>query len=198
MISTNPLLGPQWEPIAHVLIRLLEDVRRGKLFSVQTYIRRCGLSPYDSPYLQAVFDDESGVQMELSGNLQVNPPLTEDEYQQLEFYGWKRPEVTPEEYQEGGGSGNPNFVRFYAATDDPVDIAEFLLTSLVGVFGMTEQDFWGVNSRSEADRIDKLRKLGRLLHSDGNPDRLIFALPGIHDDMCSPIPGGTSAQDAGR
>ena len=27
MIATNPLLGPQWEPIGHVLIRLLEDAK---------------------------------------------------------------------------------------------------------------------------------------------------------------------------
>lgn len=183
MISSNPLLGPQWEPIGHVLVRLLEDVRRGRMFSVQTYVRRFSLSPYDSPYLQAI--KEGGrVQMELSGNLQLNPNLSDEEYQQLAFYGWTLPEVTVEEYQAGGSEGNPNFVRFYEPTDDPVDIAEFLLTSLVGVCGMVEDDFWGFEG--SADRVESFRKLGRLKWSDGNPDRVIFAMPGKHLNMIEP------------
>lgn len=183
-ISSNPLLGPQWEPVSHVLIRLLEDVRRNHLFSVQTYIRRFSLSPYASPYLQAVKDDDGNVQMELSGNLQLNPTLSEDEYVQLEFYGWTRPEVTVEEYREGDGEGNPNFVRFYSPEDDPVNIAEFLLTSLVGVFGMQEDDFWGFPTRVTADRVHSFKKLDRLKVSDGNPNGEIFALPGRHTDLC--------------
>ena len=182
-VSDNPLLGPQWEPIGHVLMRLLEDVRAGHLFNVQTYVKRFSLSPYSSPYVQADVDDEGNVQLELSGNLQMNPPLSEDEYLQLEFYGWTRPEVTAEEFREEDADGNPNFVRFYALSDDPLEIAEFILTSLVGVFDMTEDDFWGFSNKHTSDRVDAFKKLHRLAQSDGNPAREIFALPGRRDDM---------------
>jgi hypothetical protein len=186
MIATNPLLGPQWEPIGHVLIRLLEDVKRGRMFSVQTYIRRFSLSPYTSPFLQAIKVDGGRVQMELSGNLQLEPKLSEAEYVELEFYGWTRPEVTEAEYRESGGGSNPNFVRFYEPTDDPVDIAEFLLVTLVGVFDMVEDDFWGFSTKAKADYVEGLKKLSRLKWSEGNPNREIFALPGRHEDMCEP------------
>jgi hypothetical protein len=186
MIATNPLLGPQWEPIGHVLIRLLEDVKRGQMFSVQTYIRRFSLSPYTSPFLQAIKVEGGKVQMELSGNLQLEPKLSEAEYAELEFYGWSRPEVTEAEYREQGGGTNPNFVRFYEPNDDPVDIAEFLLVTLVGVFDMVEVDFWGFSTRAKADYVEGLKKLSRLKWSEGNPDRVIFALPGRHEEMCEP------------
>ncbi len=184
MISSNPLLGPQWEPVGHVLVRLLEDIRRGKMFSVQTYMKRFSLSPYDSPFIQAIQEEEFGrVQIELSANLQLNPPLSADEYRLLAFYGWTRPETGDYTYGFDDPEGNPNFVRFYDWGDDAVDIAEFLLTSLVGVCGMVEDDFWGFADADDADRVDALRKLGRLKVSEGNPDRVIFAMPGRHLEL---------------
>ena len=184
----NPLLGPDWEPVAQVLTRLVEDVRRGRMFSVQTYMLRFGLTPYDSPYLQAILDDDDRIQMEISGNLQVTPQLSEEEYQQLEFYGWTRPEVTPEEYSAGGSGGNPNFVRYFEKNADVVDIVEFILTTLVGVYGMIVDDFWGFDSAGQAARIAAMNKLARLKASSGNPDAVIFALPGRHDELCDEMP----------
>jgi hypothetical protein len=163
------------------------------MFSVQTYIRRFSLSPYTSPFLQAIKVYGGRVQMELSGNLQLEPKLSEAEYVELEFYGWMRPEVTEAEYRESGGGSNPNFVRFYEPTDDPVDIAEFLLVTLVGVFDMVEDDFWGFATKEKADYVEGLKKLSRLKYSEGNPDREIFALPGRHEDMCEPRQSSASS-----
>ena len=44
-ISDNPLLGPEWQPLGHVLMRLIEDLRNGAHFSVQTYGRKYNMSP---------------------------------------------------------------------------------------------------------------------------------------------------------
>jgi hypothetical protein len=177
-ISDNPLLGPQWEPLGHVLMRLVEQLRRGGRFSVQTYGRKYNLSPDTSPYLQAIVDEDGNVQMEVSANLQVNPPLTEDQYNTLEFYGWAKPESDPGEYSAEGG--NPNFVRYFEPNTDALLVAEFILTTLIGVYEITEDDYFGFDHAAQANLVDSLHKLGRLKYSDGNPDRVIFAMPGKH------------------
>lgn len=180
MIAANPLLGPQWEPLGHVFVHLLERIRPGHHFNVQTYGRKFNLSPDTSPYLQAIRTDEGLLQMEVSGNLVVNPPLTELQQQELEFYGWNRPDSDPDEYSSSH-EGNPNFHRFFEPAVDNIEIAEFILTTLVGVFGITEDDFWGFES--SADSVAKLKKLGRLAATAGNPNAVIFAMPGKHLEL---------------
>ena len=184
MISSNPLLGPEWEPLGHVLARMVEDLRSGKRFSVQTYGRKYNLSPETSPYLQAILVEDNKIQMEVSANLQVRPQLTTLQYQELEFYGWHAPEE-PDEF--ASEPANPNFHRFFVPNQDALDIAEFILTTLVGVYQLTEDDYFGFDSRTLADRVDSFRKLGRLKYSDGNPDRVIFAMPGKHLEQLEPV-----------
>ncbi len=181
MISDNPLLGPQWEPLAHVIVKLLENMKRHDTFSAQTYGRKFGLSPDTSPYLQAIFDEEGNLQMEVSGNLQVRPELTKQQMQDLEFYGWEPPETVGGEF---GADGNPNFARYFEPNKDRLEIAEFILTTLVGVYGITEDDFWGFERKAEL--VASLKKLGRLKATEGNPNAVIFAMPGKHFDMVEP------------
>lgn len=180
MISSNPLLGPEWESLGHVFVHLIERIRPGYPFIVQTYGRKFNLSPDTSPYLQAIRTDGDVLQMEVSGNLMVQPPLTELQHRELEFYGWNRPESNPGEYAEDH-DGNPNFARYFEPGTDPLDVAEFILTTLVGVYGITEDDFWGFES--SAEKVASLKKLGRLKATDGNPSAVIFALPGKHLEM---------------
>jgi hypothetical protein len=159
-------------------MRLVEQLRQGGLFSVQTYGRKYNLSPSTSPYLQAIIDHDGKVQMEVSGNLQVDPPLTDEQYNVLEFYGWTKPESDPDEYHDAGG--NPNFARHFDPNSDALLIAEFILTTLVGVYEITEDDYFGFDNATQANLVDSMNKLGRLKYSDGNPDRVIFAMPGKH------------------
>jgi hypothetical protein len=177
-ISDNPLLGPEWQPLGHVIMRLVEQLRQGGRFSVQTYGRKYNLSPSTSPYLQAIIDEDGKVQMEVSGNLQVHPHLTDEQYNVLEFYGWTKPESDPDEYHDAGG--NPNFARYFDPNTDALLIAEFILTTLVGVYEITEDDYFGFDNATQANLVDSMNKLGRLKYSDGNPDRVIFAMPGKH------------------
>lgn len=181
MVADNPFLGPQWEPIAKVIARLLERAKGRHTFQIQTYGKRYGASPYTSPFVQGRWD--VGIfEVELASNLALVPELTEHEQEVLGFYGWESPEVTPEEYRKDP-SRNPNYVRYFTPEHSNEEIAEHILTTLVTVHQITEDDFWGVSTKATADLIDELHLLGRLKHSDGNPDRVIFALPGKHESM---------------
>ena len=181
MISTNPLLGPQWEPLAKAIALAIGQCRSGSTFHLQPYLRRYDLSPDRSPYLQGMAQGDF-FELELAGNLVVNPPLSEEEYQILKFYGWHLPESTPEQYRDGS-QDTPNFSRTYSLDFDADEVAEFILTTLCGVFGADEEDFWGFDGFRAADEISKFNLLGRLKYTDGNPHQTIFALPGHHLDL---------------
>ncbi len=180
MVAQNPFLGPQWEPIAKVIASLLERSKSGGNFQIQTYGKRYGASPYTSPYLQGRWD--IGIfEIELSSNLHLVPQLTDYEREVLEFYGWDNPDVSPEEYRQNH-AGNPNYTRYFTPEYSTEEIAELVLTTLVTVHKITEDDFWGVSTKATADLVDSMGLLGRLKYSDGNPNRVIFALPGHHKD----------------
>lgn len=180
MISNNPFLGPKWEGVGEVIARLLNLLNSKNTLHIQTYMKKFQLSPETSPYVQGLLEEDGSLHMEISGNLQVRPMLSEDEYDALEFYGWEKPEVTDEEYQDHH-QGIPNFYRLFEPNVAKIEIAESILTSLVGVFGMTETDF--LNFGTQGDKVVELGLLGRLKVSEENPFGDIFALPGEHLDM---------------
>ena len=180
-VIDNPLLGPDWEPLALVLSRLLEDVAAGDTLIMNTYGHRYQCDPHRSPFVQACSFNEGGIQLEIAANLMVEPKLTAEEYSIMEFYGWECPEVNPEEYSSEGG--NPNFVRYYEPGFDTAQAAEFIITSLVGVYQFTVEDFFGFENRTLADFVASLNKLDRLAGGNTNPDRVIFAMPGRHIEL---------------
>lgn len=181
MVANNPFLGPQWEPIAKVIAELIERAKNKDMFQVQTYGMRYGGSPYTSPFVQGRWD--IGIyEIELASNLALEPKLTDYEQQMLAFYGWEAPEATPEEYRENH-TGNPNYVRYFTPDYSSEEITEIILTTFVTVHQITEDDFWGFSTRATADWVDQMNLLGRLKYSDGNPDRVIFALPGKHKSL---------------
>ena len=180
MISNNPFLGPKWEPVGEVIVHLLNGLNAGNNFHMQTYIRKFQLSPETSPYVQGLLEEDGSIHMEISGNLQVRPKLSEDDINALVFYGWERPDATEEEYQEHH-EGIPNFYRLFEPNVPKIDIAEAILTALVGVYGMSEEEF--LNFGTKGNQVAKLGLLGRLKASDRNPFKDIFALPGEHLDM---------------
>lgn len=180
MISDNPFLGPKWEPVGEVIVHLLSDLNAGNNFHMQTYIRKSQLSPETSPYVQGLLEEDGSIHMEISGNLQVRPKLTDDEINSLVFYGWEKPDATEEEYKEHH-EGIPNFYRLFEPNVPMIDIAEAILTALAGVYELSDSDFLNFGTKSE--RVAKLGLLGRLKGSDRNPFKEIFALPGEHLDM---------------
>ena len=175
-IDNNPFLGPAWIPLVRA-IRLLLNPNSKRNFHLNTYGLKYNLHPDTSPYIQATWSYDGQLQLEASGNLMCNPPLTEDQFLEMEFIGWTRPEVTPEEYRSGEGGGlNPNFVRFYEADPDLDEVAEFFLTTLTAIYGITEKDYFNFGEFEIPDKVDALGGLVRLKKDDGNPHGAIFGL----------------------
>jgi len=181
MVTNNPFLGPQWEDLAVVLETSLAQTYVGNTFSVQTYAKKFGLSPRTSPYVQAMIINDL-LQVEISANLMVQPPLTNEQYLAMEFYGWDLPECSPDDYVSDPG-GNPNMVRYFDLDTSLRQIVESVLTALVSIYGIEEADFWGFSDRTETERVADMQLLGRLKKSNTNPFGSIFALPGFHVEM---------------
>lgn len=179
MISENPFLGPEWEPLGELLAKIMTRYQHDA-WSISTYMRRYQFSPSDSPYIQASpgIDDEL-ITVEISANLQVNPKLTDEEYDMIEFFGWAKPHegefaaLCDDEYDP-----NPNFHRIFASDVPRIQIAEGILEVMAGVYKMTNEDLFAVQSKGKADWVDSLGIFGRLPSHEGNPDGVIFSQPG--------------------
>jgi hypothetical protein len=184
MVVDNPFLGPQWQPLATALAGLLvRCLQFEKSMVMQTFGLKYSLDPDRSPYFQAV-NSERGLLVEAASNVICNPPLTASEYQQLEFYGWTPPTQSPEEFGDenevfeyGYEEESPNFSRNFEAPFDFDAIAEAILTAMVGVYGITEDDYFGFAARGDADFVDSFHSMVRLEAHEGNPAAEIFHLP---------------------
>lgn len=171
-ISNNPFLGPAWVPVVAAIKMLLSD-KDMDAFHFDTYAKRYGMDPDRSPYIQARWDFDGHLQLEAPGNLICDPPLTEEQFREMEFIGWTRPDVDPAGYSSGHPSDNPNFVRYYGPDANLDEVAEFFLTTLTTVYGLEETDYFAFET---PDRVEALGGLKRLPVSEGNPDSCIFGL----------------------
>jgi hypothetical protein len=175
-IDKNPFLGPAWIPLVRA-IRMLLGSESKRNFHLNTYGLKYKLDSHRSPYIQATWSYDGQLQLEASGNLSCDPELIEEQFKEMEFIGWTRPEITPEEYRNGeGGSLNPNFVRYYDADPDLDEIAEFFLTTLTAIYGITEKDYFNFGEFEIPDQVDALGGLVRLKKDEGNPHGSIFGL----------------------
>lgn len=162
----------------------MKDSSVASPFCFQTYGRKYRYFPGDSPYFQGYLDALSKEWIiEASGNLQVIPNLTKEQYQELEFYGWTPPSQTPEEFRAQGyqpdiTAASPNFVRLFEPNTDLEFLVEAIFTAMVGVYEINEDDFFNFGEGGTADYVDRLGLLGRVKSSDMNQNREIFALPG--------------------
>jgi hypothetical protein len=169
-IAENTALGPQWIGLAQATEFILAGAKRRGSCLLQTYSHKFGLSPYSSPYMQASWDQDE-LHVELSGNIICDPPLTKNQLTELEKRGWARP-----------NDDCPNFERVWAAPN-LAEVAEYVLTSMVSVMGIDDQDFFAFGNAGNANLVDELNKLDRLAQSKGNPGREIFCLKGQHKEL---------------
>jgi hypothetical protein len=187
LINNNPLLGPEWGALAEAIVFVINKTTKNRTFVITTYGKRFGLDPDTSPYFQAYRDEFGELFVEASANLNCDPPLTDEEFAMMDFLSWDKPALDPEEYlskdRDPKANNRPNFERRFSSEVDPTDIAEFMMQTMVVVYGLTEDDFFNFGGRETSDKIEALGKLGRLPGNPGNPDRQIFAMPGRHLDM---------------
>ena len=111
------------------------------------------------------------MRVEISANLVVRPELSEKQILELEFMGWSVP-----------CEDNPNFERVW---DVPAleEVSDFVLTSLVSIYGIEERDFFAFGLVDTPDFVGGLGYLDRLAASDSNRWRAIFCLRGMHDEL---------------
>ena len=187
MIHDNPLLGPEWDALAEAIVLVINETRKNRTFCITTYGLRFNLDPGTSPYFQGFRDEFGELFIEASANLSCEPPLTDEEFAMMEFLSWDRPALEPEEFRNRDYSAEandrPNFERRFTSEVNPTDIAEFIMQTMVVVYGLTEEDYFNFGDRDTANKVEALGKLGRLKKTDGNLDREIFAMPGRHTDL---------------
>ena len=187
MIHDNPLLGPEWDALAEAIVLVLNKTGTNRTFCITTYGLRFNLSPDTSPYFQGFKDEFGEFFIEASANLNCNPPLTDEEFAMMEFLSWDKPAVDPEDFRnpdkDAEVNDRPNFERRFSSDVSPTDIAEFIMQTMVVVYGLTEEDFFNFGGRTTSDQVEALGKLGRLKVTNRNPDGQIFAMPGRHLEL---------------
>jgi hypothetical protein len=169
-IAENLALGPQWIGLAHATEFILADAKKRGSCLLQTYSHKFGLSPYSSPYMQASWDGNV-LHVELSGNIICDPPLSEKQLGELEKFGWEPP-----------NEECPNFEKVWTSPN-LAEVAEYVLTSMVAIMGIEEQDFFAFGNAGNANSVDELNKLDRLARTKGNEGREIFCLKGQHKEL---------------
>ena len=169
-VAENPFLGPDFEDLAITLAQLFDDAKDREFCIMQTYGHKYSLSANSSPYVQAMWNKDS-LYVELSANLICNPPLDEKQMKELEFMGWNPP-----------SDGIPNFVRTYDKPD-VYKVADFVLTSLVSIYGIRSDDLFAFGSQQATALVDQLDLLDRLKIGPNNPAGTIFCIKGKHNEL---------------
>ncbi len=185
-VVAHPLLGPEWLPIVDAIEFMTERTRIGRFWILNTLTGLHNFDPFTSPYVQAIREDDGCLHVEIGGRSVYLDSEGVSQAGLLELLGWEvpvgepeydpavEPEFDPDEMPDDDPyppeGGLPNSYRLFPATWSPRAVAEFVLESLVIVFGLTIDDLFSMD-RNFTTRVSLLiRGLYRLDNSD------IFAL----------------------
>jgi hypothetical protein len=125
--------------------------------------------------------------LEISSNIEINPPLDRYQYQQMEFLGFDVPKTTKGNFSVDPtkriSSTPPHFRRVLKGSTSMVKIIDLIITTLVCVFGsdMKTQFFFGKNIAVTRE-IHNLNLFDRYKATEGNPKAEIFGFKGEHKD----------------
>lgn len=173
-LLANPNLGPAWVPIAEAFELCSSSLTyRSATWVVNTLMRSNNFSPDNSPYLQAILESDGSIHVEVSGRLAIKN-LSDENLALLQFIGWSVPEFNEDD--PAGEEGLPNPYRLFEVGWGALQVAAFVLETLVTVFEFQEGDFFDFSSASRSEAIAKLGTLERVTIHDGNPDGTIFRL----------------------
>jgi hypothetical protein len=188
-IEQNPLLGPDWVPLAKALVYLNENLFGGYRASIHCYgdrfIRR---NNKGGPTIKVDWLSDGSVVVFASANDKVNPPLSELQFKKLEFLGFTAPKSTsggyalnPDEIDE---ESNSWFVKIYENAPSIAEVVELTLVSLVLAYGVQVEGmfYFGLHNALH-EKVHALDLLERYKAHDGNPSAAIFGLKGSHPEI---------------
>ncbi len=129
--------------------------------------------PHTSPYFTISLDPNGNFEAEISGNAQVTPKLTVEDYDLMVLLGWEKPKAgKDEDYGDF-----PNFLNSFPPETDPLDVVEAVIVALLMVYKLRESDIFEVGNEWDADEAENLKWLERLEPEEGFARRTLFRLP---------------------
>ena len=143
--------------------------------AIQTRMERFKGKRKNSPQVFVYQEPNKMVSIEISGNEDLNPQLSEEEYGLMSLLGWNEPiKAKDEDY------GNfPNFSREFSPGTSLTQIAEATVYALVTVYGMKKTDLIELDGLRQADWLDDWKILHRLEIDPQNDERTLFRLPKV-------------------
>jgi len=183
------MLGPEWLPLAQVLRYYLQErISSQPLYMLvygEQYVR--DEMNKEGPIVRLTKTYQGEYILEISSNIEINPPLDRYQYQQMEFLGFDVPKTTKGNFSVDPtkriSSTPPHFRRALKGSTSMVKIIDLIITTLVCVFGssMKTQFYFGRNIAVTRD-IHNLNLFDRYKATEGNPKAEIFGFKGEHKD----------------
>jgi len=183
------MLGPEWLPLAQVLRYYLQErISSQPLYMLiygEQYVR--DEMNKEGPIVRLTKTYQGEYILEISSNIEINPPLDRYQYQQMEFLGFDVPKTTKGNFSVDPtkriSSTPPHFRRALKGSTSMVKIIDLIITTLVCVFGsdMKTQFFFGKNIAVTRD-IHNLNLFDRYKATEGNPKAEIFGFKGEHKE----------------
>lgn len=162
-ILENPFLGPNWMPLIDAFESVTEAfIARQGFITIDMFARRSNLQPAGSPYLQWLYETDNSLHVELSGNLKMDPPLSERAMLELEFLGWTVPDLrakTDEGEFADEYDGLPNPFRVFDVEYSLFEAMALTVEALVSVYGVIEEDLYVFGGGLTTSAILKVCKL---------------------------------------
>jgi hypothetical protein len=171
-MESSRTLAPTWNPMLDAFIKLIDLVEWHGSVDIQTQLERFDNHPLTSPLVALIHEPDKSLAVEISGNAELLPKLTEVEYETMVLLGWNKPRAgKDEDYGD-----YPYFTRAFAKDTDPLEIAEAILYALVFVYGMKQTDFINLEELEIADWMDDWNILHRVELEPSNDQQLLFRL----------------------
>jgi hypothetical protein len=184
------MLGPEWLPLAQVLRYYLQErIASQPLFMLiygEQYVR--DEMNKEGPIVRLTKTYQGEYILEISSNIEINPPLDRYLYQQMEFLRFTVPKTTKGNFAVDPTkrifSNPPHFRRVSKGSTSMVKIIALIITTLVCVFGSNTktQFYFGRNIVVTRD-IHNLNLFDRYKATDGNPKAEILGFKGEPNDI---------------
>lgn len=144
-IRGNPLLGPDWLPMAETIAQASEAVRRRGFWRMNTYPRHTGGDPAPAPYVQGLVEWSGEHYLEVGG-LATGPDWTDSEtHAALTLLGWS----------SGSEDSGANLTRHFDTTWTGLSVSESVLSLFASVYGFT------LDVPVSFDGTDEIRQVAR-------------------------------------